>query len=186
MAGPGLLDMMLFKKESGQAVSCMMKRKELRWPLFSLVLFEPTGVAKTACSLALGQSIASEIINGDMGQLYQQLSIGTAKPDWKNEPITHHLFDVLKHQSTTQLSATAMIASILCPLLAQKGIRPLLWAGPGSILSHCFSHQLMQPKRWLKNLQSKRVCLKDYLVGRHSILLILSALSIFIQMIPIA
>lgn len=55
----------------------------------------PTGVGKTEFAEHLGNEIPIEIINGDMGQLYTPLTIGTAKPDWRNSTIPQHLFDYL-------------------------------------------------------------------------------------------
>ena len=43
----------------------------------------------------MAQKIDGEIINADMGQLYQPLSIGTAKPDFSTTDIPHHLFDII-------------------------------------------------------------------------------------------
>ncbi|MFT6765345.1 MAG: tRNA dimethylallyltransferase [Alteromonas naphthalenivorans] len=60
-----------------------------------IIIYGPTGVGKTEYALGLGESENIEIINGDVGQFYEPLAIGTAKPDWKNEEIPHHLFDVL-------------------------------------------------------------------------------------------
>ena len=60
-----------------------------------LVIYGPTGVGKTDLAFSLAQHIPIEIINMDMGQFYTPLSVGTAKPDWKNSPIQHHLFDIV-------------------------------------------------------------------------------------------
>ncbi len=38
----------------------------------------------------------SVVINMDMGQLYKPLTIGTAKPDWKNGPGEQRMFDVVE------------------------------------------------------------------------------------------
>lgn len=61
-----------------------------------IIFYGPTGVGKTDLALELGKHIPIEIINADVGQLYEPLNIGTAKPAWKQEPIPHHLFDVVK------------------------------------------------------------------------------------------
>lgn len=67
-----------------------------------LIIYGPTAVGKTAFVEGLiDQSLQSpacpsfEVINGDMGQLYSALSIGTAKPDLKNQKVPHHMFDVV-------------------------------------------------------------------------------------------
>ncbi len=58
-----------------------------------LIIYGPTGVGKTDIALAIASRIPAEIINMDVGQFYTPFSIGTAKPDWKNETAVHHLFD---------------------------------------------------------------------------------------------
>lgn len=60
---------------------------------FFIIILGPTGVGKTDFSLDLARAISGEIINADMGQFYTELSIGTAKPDWRSYDVPHHLFD---------------------------------------------------------------------------------------------
>lgn len=60
-----------------------------------LVVAGPTGVGKTDFVSKLASSFSAEIINADIGQMYQSLTIGTAKPDWRNEQVRHHLFDII-------------------------------------------------------------------------------------------
>ena len=60
-----------------------------------LIIYGPTGVGKSFLSVALAKRYPIEVINMDVGQLYMPFSIGTAKPDWRNQPCTHHLFDVI-------------------------------------------------------------------------------------------
>ena len=61
-------------------------------PLF-FILCGPTGSGKTDISYKMAEQFPFEIVNGDTGQCYEPLTIGTAKPIWKNHPVTHHLFD---------------------------------------------------------------------------------------------
>ncbi len=60
-----------------------------------IIIAGPTGVGKSDFAELLADQINGEIINADQGQLYEPLSIGTAKPDWKNKSIKHHLFDLV-------------------------------------------------------------------------------------------
>ena len=61
-----------------------------------IIITGPTGVGKTDLALNLTKKMPqAEIINADVGQLYKPLTIGTAKPDWQNCAIPHHLFDVI-------------------------------------------------------------------------------------------
>ncbi|MGC2310001.1 MAG: tRNA (adenosine(37)-N6)-dimethylallyltransferase MiaA [Candidatus Babeliaceae bacterium] len=62
---------------------------------FCLIIAGPTGVGKSALAESLAKTFPCDIINADVGQFYVPLSIGTAKPDWKNSDIPHHLFDTL-------------------------------------------------------------------------------------------
>ena len=58
-----------------------------------IIIHGPTGVGKTDFVNKMSDNATVEIINCDVGQLYKPFSIGTAKPDWCNEKIPHHLFD---------------------------------------------------------------------------------------------
>lgn len=60
-----------------------------------IIICGPTGVGKSDFAELLAQHISGEIVNMDLGQFYTPLSIGTAKPNWRNARIPHHLFDIL-------------------------------------------------------------------------------------------
>ena len=62
---------------------------------FLIVIYGPTGVGKSNLAEKLADIVSGEIVNADVGQFYTPLSIGTAKPDWKNFHIKSHLFDIL-------------------------------------------------------------------------------------------
>lgn len=65
--------------------------------LFVLIM-GPTGVGKTDIALALAQRLPHciEIINADVGQFYEPLTIGTAKPLLEHPVVPHHLFNVIE------------------------------------------------------------------------------------------
>lgn len=68
---------------------------------YAVIISGPTASGKTSLSLELTKELSkqtglkSQVINADIGQFYTTLQVGTAKPDWQNMPIQHHLFDVL-------------------------------------------------------------------------------------------
>ena len=62
---------------------------------YVLCVCGPTASGKTSLSLEIAKQIPSEIINADIGQFYTSLSIGTAKPKWKEMDDPHHLFDII-------------------------------------------------------------------------------------------
>lgn len=62
---------------------------------YVLIITGPTGSGKTSISLELSKSFPIEIINVDVGQFYSKLSVGTAKPNWRNQSVPHHCFDIV-------------------------------------------------------------------------------------------
>lgn len=103
-----------------------------------IVLTGPTGVGKTDCALALAQFIPIEIINADVGQLYTPLTIGTAKPDWKNQQVMHHLFDVI--DEPRQFSVVEFLRALreLVPAIKQRGNIPLVVGGSSFYVNALF------------------------------------------------
>lgn len=64
-------------------------------PYKAIVIIGPTASGKTALSEIFAEQLDGEIINSDVGQFYEPLSIGTAKPNYKDYKFKAHLFDVL-------------------------------------------------------------------------------------------
>jgi tRNA dimethylallyltransferase len=60
-----------------------------------IIIMGPTAAGKTEFARKLSHFLTCDIINCDVGQFYTPLTIGTAKPDWRKESSTHHLFDIL-------------------------------------------------------------------------------------------
>ena len=107
---------------------------------FMLVIYGPTGVGKTDFALSIAEHIPAEIINMDVGQFYAPLSIGTAKPDWKNSSVPHHFFDIIDtpiHYTVTEYR------SLLYKTITEvrsRGRLPILVGGSGFYL-----HALLFP-----------------------------------------
>ena len=60
-----------------------------------LIIVGPTAIGKSDLALKLALDLKGEIINADSMQVYQEMSIGTAKPDissFKN--VKHHLYSI--------------------------------------------------------------------------------------------
>ncbi len=61
-----------------------------------VVLCGPTGVGKTAFSMALAHALDAEILSVDSLQVYQHLDIGTAKATpHERQAVPHHLIDII-------------------------------------------------------------------------------------------
>jgi tRNA dimethylallyltransferase len=94
-----------------------------------LILTGPTGAGKTDLSYALGQKRAIQIINIDRGQWYTPLTIGTAKPDWRNSNYKHWLFDIC--DTPTLLSVVEYRKKVLDAIerIEEEGALPVLVGG---------------------------------------------------------
>lgn len=61
-----------------------------------LIIAGPTAVGKTALSIQLAKHFNTEIISADSRQIYNELSIGTAKPSLEEQQgIKHHFVDYI-------------------------------------------------------------------------------------------
>ena len=68
-----------------------MQRSFRSTPL--IIITGPTASGKSGLGTLLAEAINGVIINGDMAQMYEPLTIGTAKPAWRQERVPHLLFD---------------------------------------------------------------------------------------------
>ncbi len=86
-----------------------------------LIVTGPTGVGKTDFVNKLASCFPAQIINADIGQMYEPLTIGTAKPDWKNDPIQNNLFDIItKPQDYSVVQFRSKIKQLVDKIHAQK------------------------------------------------------------------
>jgi tRNA dimethylallyltransferase len=113
-------------------------------PNFFLVICGPTGVGKSDLSLELGKKLPIEIVNCDVGQFYQPVAIGTAKPDWQNDSVPHHFFDLL---SEPRNLSVAEYRNLLIPLMHKiraRGNLPVLVGGSLFYLKSLFFPPVQQ------------------------------------------
>lgn len=111
--------------------------KVLKQP-FVLIIFGPTAVGKTEAAIEIAQRVPAEIINMDMGQFYTPLTIGTAKPDWHNEPTPHHLFDIINDPHDITVSQYRALVQDLIHYIWSRGSLPILVGGSGFYLKSLF------------------------------------------------
>lgn len=103
-----------------------------------IIIYGPTGVGKTALALELGKHLPIEIINADMGQMYGPLTIGTAKPQWRQEPLPHHLFDILNEPINYSAHAYRVACLELIGAVKKRGRIPVIVGGTGFYLKSLF------------------------------------------------
>jgi tRNA dimethylallyltransferase len=96
-----------------------------------LIVTGPTSVGKTELVLKLSQHVPSEIINVDVGQFYTPLTIGTAKPNWKDQPVKHHLFDIIDSpKNITVVEYRNLVLAKINEIKERKKL-PILVGGSG-------------------------------------------------------
>lgn len=103
-----------------------------------IIIYGPTGVGKSDYAINLAQDIPLEIINGDVGQLYTPLSIGTAKPDWKKEKAPHHLFDIISEPHDFTVVQFRKRVLEICEQVWLRGATPVVVGGSGFYLKSLF------------------------------------------------
>lgn len=94
-----------------------------------IVIAGATGVGKTDFALSLAEYFPIEIVNADLGQFYQPLTIGTAKPSWQHQPVQHHLFDIFsKPRTCTVMEYRTLLLECLQKIWEQNKI-PVIVGG---------------------------------------------------------
>lgn len=103
-----------------------------------IIIHGPTGVGKSDAAVELALTYGGHIINGDVGQFYTPLSIGTAKPNWRAEKVPHHLFDIIDTpHSYTVVEYRALVLEKMEELWAQNKL-PIIVGGSGFYLKSLF------------------------------------------------
>jgi tRNA dimethylallyltransferase len=99
-----------------------------------LFLYGATGTGKTDLALALAQHIPAEIINMDIGSFYTPLTIGTAKPAWRNQIIPHHMFDIVDFPVNYTVTMYRAECLRLIDEIHLRGKTPIIVGGSGFYL----------------------------------------------------
>lgn len=101
-----------------------------------IVLLGPTAIGKTGLATALAQAISGEIIGADSRQIYQQMDIGTAKPDmYQQVAVRHHLIDVVRPDTNLSLAQYQKLAYVAIDDVLERGHVPILVGGTGQYIT---------------------------------------------------
>jgi tRNA dimethylallyltransferase len=105
----------------------------------ALIITGPTGIGKTAFVDLLCKCLPrADIINADVGQMYQKISIGTAKPDTKSHQCPHHLFDILSLSEDYTVSQYRKDIAHLAKYVKSQGSIPIIVGGSGFYIKSLF------------------------------------------------
>ncbi len=97
-----------------------------------IIIAGPTGVGKTATSIALAKALDGEVISADSMQIYRGMDIGTAKITEKEKAgIVHHLLDVVNPEDEFSVSDFDQKATEAIKDIIERGKTPIVAGGTG-------------------------------------------------------
>ncbi|KKP35411.1 MAG: tRNA dimethylallyltransferase [candidate division TM6 bacterium GW2011_GWF2_32_72] len=111
-----------------------------------LIISGPTGVGKSDLAEKIAAQVGGEIVNADMGQFYEPIGIGTAKPNWKESKIPHHLFDIINQPKNLTVYEYRNLLFNKLNELWEKGRLPILVGGSSFYLKSLFYPPLDIPE----------------------------------------
>ena len=101
----------------------------------ALILLGPTGVGKTAVSLALAQRFPAEIVSADSRQVYRFMDIGTAKPTPAERALApHHFIDIRNPNEIYSAGQYGEEARLVIADILARGKWPIVVGGSGLYL----------------------------------------------------
>jgi tRNA dimethylallyltransferase len=98
-----------------------------------IVLLGPTGVGKTALSIAIARHIGSPVISADSRQIYKELPIGTAAPSKEQLTLVKHYF-VATHALSDYYSASMFEEEAILLINKLHESQPFLLLCGGSMM----------------------------------------------------
>ena len=97
-----------------------------------VVICGPTASGKTALSIELAKRINGEIVSADSMQIYDEMNIGTAKPDQEEmQGIKHYLIGNIKPTKRYSVSEFKKDAISAIKEIISKGKMPIVVGGTG-------------------------------------------------------
>lgn len=97
-----------------------------------IVICGPTASGKTSLSIELAKQINGEIVSADSMQIYDEMQIGTAKPDEEEmQGIKHYLIGNVKPTTRYSVSEYKTDAINAIEEILQKGKTPIIVGGTG-------------------------------------------------------
>lgn len=114
---------------------------------FSIVISGPTATGKTDFATSLATELPIEIVNADIGSFYTALTVGTAKPTWRDSPIPHHFFDVIDDTTSWTAPQFREKLELLLQEIWSRGNIPVIVGGSAFYIQAFFykNHELAQP-----------------------------------------
>ena len=100
-----------------------------------LAVVGPTAGGKTALSIALAKALGGEIVSCDSMQIYQGMTVGTAKPTPEEQDgVPHHLIDLVDPFTPYSCADYVRDARAAIAAVSARGALPILCGGTGLYL----------------------------------------------------
>ncbi len=100
-----------------------------------IIIQGPTGVGKTAVTLALAKKFPIEIINADSMQFYKYMDIGTSKPTSDEQAVVpHHLFSIVEPDKDFNAARFMEKGRQAVEAISARGKTPVVAGGTGLYL----------------------------------------------------
>ena len=97
-----------------------------------IVITGPTASGKTGLSIEIAKAFDGEIVSADSMQIYKELSIATAKPDFSEmQGIVHHLIDVKSVTEDYSVAEYVDTAKQIILDIHQRNKLPIIVGGTG-------------------------------------------------------
>ena len=123
-----------------------------------LTIAGPTAVGKTALSLEVAEALNAEIVSADSRQVYEELTIGTAKPSKEaQERVPHHFIGERTLHEPFSAGTYAEEANERIRAIRERGRYPLV-VGGATLYLHALQYGLAdvpdvddEVREWLEN-----------------------------------
>lgn len=96
------------------------------------IIAGPTASGKTALAIALAKAINGEVVSADSMQVYDEVSVGTARPDQKEmDGVPHHLMGFLPLSDKYSVARYQSDATVVFEDVFKRGNTPVMCGGTG-------------------------------------------------------
>ncbi len=113
---------------------------------FFITVIGATGSGKTGFALALAQFFPVEIINADIGQMYQPFTVGVAQPTTQERSVCpHHLFQELNQPLDFSVVEYRSRVSRLCEEIWERNRIPV-FVGGSTLYQHALFFESLTKK----------------------------------------
>ncbi|MBP6892349.1 tRNA (adenosine(37)-N6)-dimethylallyltransferase MiaA [Candidatus Babeliales bacterium] len=124
---------------------------------FVVIISGATASGKSDLALKIAQEINGEIVNADIGSMYQPLIIGTAKPDWRSEKNIHHLFDIIDQPKNFTVTQFRDQVEKLIRKIWKRDHVPIIVGGSAFYIKALFykQHEIPDSSKIVANLEQQ-------------------------------